>query len=68
MSKYNVVMEMSNSTVVTEYKSMQKRSDFISKLAEDPTATQVLSNILIDKYNTPSLETDCEHCECLCAE
>ena len=27
MSKYNVVMEMSNSTVVTEYKSLQKRSD-----------------------------------------
>ena len=27
MSKYNVVMEMSNSTVVTEYKSVQKRSD-----------------------------------------
>ena len=27
MSKYNVVMEMSNSTVVTEYKSIQKRSD-----------------------------------------
>ena len=27
MSKYNVVMEMSNSTVVTEYKPVQKRSD-----------------------------------------
>lgn len=27
MSKYNVVMEMSNSTVVTEYKPIQKRSD-----------------------------------------
>ena len=27
MSKYNVVMEMSNSTVVTEYKPTQKRSD-----------------------------------------
>ena len=27
MSKYNVVMEMSNSTVVTEYKPVKKRSD-----------------------------------------
>lgn len=27
MSKYNVVMEMKNSTVVTEYKPVQKRSD-----------------------------------------
>lgn len=27
MSKYNVVIEMSNSTVVTEYKPVQKRSD-----------------------------------------
>ena len=27
MNKYNVVMEMSNSTVVTEYKPVQKRSD-----------------------------------------
>lgn len=27
MSKYNVVMEMSNSTVVTEYKPIEKRSD-----------------------------------------
>ena len=27
MSKYNVVMEMNNSTVVTEYKPVQKRSD-----------------------------------------
>ena len=27
MSKYNVVMEMSNSTVVTEYEPQEKRSD-----------------------------------------
>ena len=27
MNKYNVVMEISNSTVVTEYKPVQKRSD-----------------------------------------
>ena len=34
MSKYNVVMEMSNSTVVTEYKPVQKRSDSYQSEAE----------------------------------
>ena len=34
MSKYNVVMEMSNSTVVTEYKPIQKRSDSYQSEAE----------------------------------
>ena len=34
MSKYNVVMEMSNSTVVTEYKPVQKCSDSYQSEAE----------------------------------
>ena len=34
MSKYNVVMEMSNSTVVTEYEPLKKRSDAYQSEAE----------------------------------
>lgn len=34
MSKYNIVFEMKNSTVVTEYESLKKKSDAYQSEAE----------------------------------
>jgi len=58
MSKYNVVMEMSNSTVVTEYEPLKKRSDsFQSEAALEKEFIRMLCEQGYDYLEIPDSET-----------